>query len=346
MGPGIASHLAGLAGTPERALWGHSNSRWEEKSRHRPPVIIGGGGVGPGGRSRGGRRCYHTEVTVGRPRFLMCYKTRRLHCSPMRWTEFKHVHMVMVITDSHGQKVPFEGRTCLVKLLLRWRGGYFWIWKQVNADIINVATTTSTTPWWPPPRHMPALGTSGSWPRQHLQGAISFGHPPAQGPCAAGQLVPSQWRAQKKDHEAPLVGDLMGAAGAQPARKRAAPTKMAGQQEASAHAPGNALAMETPLPDKAGTPVRQALTHVCAVCTDRMLLLVYTQQHCMPCTKSELDLDGMPALADRCRRWLPGVHWLQVRSGEWWTPRVSDPSKWWQPSRTQPLLPVSEVSGP
>ena len=54
---------------------------------------------------------------------VVCYEPRRLDWLPVRWTEFKHVHVV--ITDGYGQKVPFGGGTCSVKLLIRRRGGYF-----------------------------------------------------------------------------------------------------------------------------------------------------------------------------------------------------------------------------
>ena len=56
---------------------------------------------------------------------VVCFEPQRLDWLPVRCTEFQHVHMV--ITDSQDQKVPFEGGTCAVKLLLRWRGSYFWL---------------------------------------------------------------------------------------------------------------------------------------------------------------------------------------------------------------------------
>ena len=58
---------------------------------------------------------------------------------PVCWTHFKHVHMV--ITNGHGQKVPFEGGMCLVKLLLIWRGSYFRIWNK------KLTSWSSTTSW-------------------------------------------------------------------------------------------------------------------------------------------------------------------------------------------------------
>ena len=41
-----------------------------------------------------------------------------------------------------------------------------------------------------------------SWPEQHLQRAISFGHPPAQGSHAVGQYAPTRQCALRKDHKA------------------------------------------------------------------------------------------------------------------------------------------------
>ena len=61
--------------------------------------------------------------TKGRYGQVMCYEPQQLDWLPVRWTEFQHVHVV--ITDGQGQKVPFEGGTCAVKLLLRWRDSYF-----------------------------------------------------------------------------------------------------------------------------------------------------------------------------------------------------------------------------
>ena len=53
---------------------------------------------------------------------VVCYEPWRLNWLPVHWTEFKHIHVV--ITDGHGQKVSFEVRMCLVKLVLRRRVGY------------------------------------------------------------------------------------------------------------------------------------------------------------------------------------------------------------------------------
>ena len=41
----------------------------------------------------------------------------------------------------------------------------------------------------------------------------------------------------------------------------------------------------------------------------------YMQQSCVPCTKSELDLESMQPAVDWHHQWLPGAHW----PGEWWT---------------------------
>ena len=51
------------------------------------------------------------------------------------------------------------------------------------------------------------------------------------------------------------------------------------------------------------------------------------------------------ALADSRRRWRPGGHWPQVKSGERWPPRVSDPCQRWRLPGPQSLLPQPEVSG-
>ena len=62
-----------------------------------------------------------TVPTRGRFGEVVCYEPRLLDWLPVRWTEFKNLHVV--ITDGFGQKIPFEGGTCSVKLLLRRRRG-------------------------------------------------------------------------------------------------------------------------------------------------------------------------------------------------------------------------------
>ena len=70
------------------------------------------------------RNCMLRAVPAeGRHGQVVRYEPQRLDWLPMRWTEFQHVHVV--ITDGQGQKVPFQGGTCTVKLLLRRQGGYF-----------------------------------------------------------------------------------------------------------------------------------------------------------------------------------------------------------------------------
>ena len=106
------------------------------------------------------RNCLLRAVPVeGCQGQVMCYEPQRLDWLPVHWTEFQHVHMV--ITDGQGQKVPFPGGTCAVKLLLRWRGGYFRLW-----DTSMEALTSS---WWPRPSHCsPGLSTS-----ENMASAIS-----------------------------------------------------------------------------------------------------------------------------------------------------------------------------
>ena len=78
----------------------------------------------------------------------VCYEPQRLDWLPLGW-----VIVHVVITDGQGQKVPFQGGTCAVKLLLRRRGGYFRLW--------DTSTEALTSSWWPPPsRRWPGLGTS------------------------------------------------------------------------------------------------------------------------------------------------------------------------------------------
>ena len=70
------------------------------------------------------RNCLLRAVpTKGLKGQVLCYEPQQLDGLPVRWTEFKHIHMV--ITDGQGQKVQIEGGTCAVKLLLRQRGGCF-----------------------------------------------------------------------------------------------------------------------------------------------------------------------------------------------------------------------------
>ena len=125
---------------------------------------------------------------------VMCYEPQGLDWLPLCWTELKHVHMV--ITDGHGQKVPFEGWTCSVKLLLRQRGSYLRISKKGwhhhhhhhhhHGGLHRIMHQLS----------VPAR----SWPCQHLQRAVPFSHPSAQGPWAAGQCAPSRQHVPRKDH--------------------------------------------------------------------------------------------------------------------------------------------------
>ena len=64
-----------------------------------------------------------TVSTRGRFGEVICYEPRLLDWLPVRWTEFKNLHVV--ITDGYGNKVPFEGGTCSAKLLLRRRRSFF-----------------------------------------------------------------------------------------------------------------------------------------------------------------------------------------------------------------------------
>ena len=122
---------------------------------------------------------------------VMCYESQWLDWLPVCWTELKHVHMV--ITDGHGQKVPFEGRTCSAKLLLRQRGSYLQIWKKG---------------WHHHHHHHGGLHytihqlsvPARSWLCQHLQRAVPLGHHSAQGPWAAGQCALSWRHVPRKDH--------------------------------------------------------------------------------------------------------------------------------------------------
>ena len=82
---------------------------------------------------------------------VVCHEPQWLDWLPVRWTEFQHIHVV--IMDGQAQKVPFEGGNCTVKLLLRQRGGYFWLW--------DTSTEALTSSWWPRPScRSPGLGTS------------------------------------------------------------------------------------------------------------------------------------------------------------------------------------------
>ena len=50
---------------------------------------------------------------------LVAYEPRILDWLPVRWSEFKSIHVL--ITDHYGRRIPFERGTCAVKLLLRKR---------------------------------------------------------------------------------------------------------------------------------------------------------------------------------------------------------------------------------
>ena len=104
------------------------------------------------------RNCLLSAVPdEGRHGQVMCYQPQQLDWLPMHLAEFQHVHVV--IMDSQGQKVPFEGRSCAVKLLLRQRGGYVWLWDTSTDDKAKALTASSS--WWPrPSRCSLGLGTS------------------------------------------------------------------------------------------------------------------------------------------------------------------------------------------
>ena len=107
--------------------------------------------------------------------------------------------------------------------------------------------------------------------------------PCSRAPCC-GRRAPNWLRAQRKDHEAGPQ-EPHGPIGRWPhaygrciaGQERHRSSQAVGQQEASACA---GVDPERPSPWKA--------------C--RMLLPAYTQQPCVPCTKSELDLESMPPL--------------------------------------------------
>ena len=66
------------------------------------------------------KNCLLRVVPVqGRHGDLVAYEPRILDWLPVRWTEFKSVHLL--ITDHYGRRIPFERGTCAVKLLVRRR---------------------------------------------------------------------------------------------------------------------------------------------------------------------------------------------------------------------------------
>jgi hypothetical protein len=54
---------------------------------------------------------------AGRHGSVMAYEPRRVDWLPVRWTQFRTLRVL--ITDSFGEKIPFERGVCAVKLLLR-----------------------------------------------------------------------------------------------------------------------------------------------------------------------------------------------------------------------------------
>ena len=119
---------------------------------------------------------------------VMCYEPQWLDWLPVCWTELKHVHMV--ITDGHGQKVPFEGWTCSVKLLLRQRGSYLRIWKK----------RLTSSSWWPSSHHTPALGTCEVMALSASSKGCSIRPSLCPRARAAGQCAPSRQHVPRKDH--------------------------------------------------------------------------------------------------------------------------------------------------
>ena len=158
----------------------------------------------------------------------LCYEPWQRNWLPMCWREFKHVYVV--ITDGHGQKVPFEGRTGSVKLLLRQKGGYLWFWKrkkrQTDIIIIMVASI---------PPHGGALYQWGHGPSSIFKGLSYTAIPFLKDPVlwaimhiASDMLRGKNMKQALKNWVEALLGDLMQAVGvepAAPARKRATHAK-------------------------------------------------------------------------------------------------------------------------
>ena len=137
----------------------------------------------------------------------MCYERRQLDWLPVRWRDFKHVHMV--IRDGHGQKVPFGGGMCGQAAAESERG----IWKKerwVGTDIISIIMVASITPY-------------ARARYQHLQRAVPHNHPSAKGlvlwasmHLARDVLRGNTMKQSLKNVIASLVGDLIQAAGVGP----------------------------------------------------------------------------------------------------------------------------------
>ena len=170
------------------------------------------------------------------------------------------------------------------------------------------------------------LAPAMSWPQQHLQKPIPFGHPSAQGPCASVWHVPSRRCAQIKDHE-PSPQELRNLLGRWPhASDRHAASQemhnsgqMMGQQEVSTVA---GMDLETPSPRRHLCLIKQAHpvdhSHSCADHSWRMSLQAYTTALCAMHQEQTGPVE-FAALAGTHYRWLPGAHRPQVRSGDWWT---------------------------
>ena len=235
----------------------------------------------------------------------MCYEPQRLDSLPMRWTEFQHVHMV--ITDGQDQKVPFEGGICAFELLFRRKGCYFLSnialrnkhgrqWE--GSDIIMVAKTIK-----------PLAGAWYQWGhglRSIFKWLFHSAIPLLKGPVlravvriASSVLRGKTMKQALKNRIAPLVGGLVQAATARPAKKHATQT-MAGQ-EASA---SSRAYPETPSPRRHICMIKEAdhrpgsHSHASRSCW--ISLQAYKPykptRSCMPRTKSKLDLESVRPL--------------------------------------------------
>ena len=133
----------------------------------------------------------------------------------MCWTEFKHVHMVMMKVMARGSHLKAghaRSSCCSGREAATYRS-------EKEADIIIIMVASIT----------PYAGTQYQWGhglRSVFNRLFCLAIPLLKGPvlqasvCLAGNLLRGKTMKQAlKNHVPPLVGDLMQAGGMQPARK-------------------------------------------------------------------------------------------------------------------------------
>ena len=188
--------------------------------------------------------------------------------------------------NSHDQKVPCEGGGGAHKTTDEAENEYIQIWKRERERERhgNVHHTVRK-------RLLPA----GPWPQQCRLWDVPHGHSFAQGPGAVGWHAPSRWCAQGEEHGVdfqeprhPLGGEPHAAC-----RHKGWPSQEVHGSSQVTQVPGHLQAgPQATLPWRHLRLIRCA-TSECLMpdwsgCHSRL-----TQQSCMPCIKSELDLDSM-----------------------------------------------------